>query len=112
MIAIKTIGPIEAQHNDAELARPASRKSRALLAYLVLQDGPHTREALCSLLWEIPDDPRGALRWSLSKLRPVLNCDGTERLHTDRQQVVCDTRGLHTDAAQLRDAGQWADKSE
>ena len=38
--------------------------------------GSHRRERLCALLWEGPDDPRAQLRWSLSKLRPLLDIDG------------------------------------
>ncbi|MGA0606625.1 alpha/beta fold hydrolase [Phenylobacterium sp. VNQ135] len=52
---------------------PASRKTRALLAYLAISGKPERRERLCELFWEVPDDPRGALRWSLSKLRPLVD---------------------------------------
>jgi TolB-like protein/DNA-binding SARP family transcriptional activator/Tfp pilus assembly protein PilF len=60
---------------------PRSRKVRALLGYLVLSPSPVTRTRLCDLLWDVPNDPRGELRWSLSKLRGILD-DG------DRRRVV------------------------
>lgn len=66
---------------------PQSRKTRALLAYLAMHDKPQRRERLCELFWDIPDDPRGALRWSLAKLRPILNADGETRLIADRNTV-------------------------
>ena len=39
------------------------------------------------MFWDVPDDPRGALRWSLSKLRQILNADGETRLAADRNTV-------------------------
>ncbi|KWV90436.1 alpha/beta fold hydrolase [Erythrobacter sp. YT30] len=111
-LKIKTIGPITTIHDGAELPLPASRKSRALLAYLLLNEGPHSREALCELLWDVPDDPRGALRWSLSKLRPILNCDGVERIGSDRQQVWCEKSDIRIDQDDWRDPSGWTGKSE
>lgn len=73
---------IEREGRAVEL--PKSRKTRALLAYLLLNERPVPRERLCELLWDIPDDPRAALRWSLTKLRPLTNTDGVERLCADR----------------------------
>ena len=65
---------------DAEPVKlPASKKARALLAYLVITRRPHTRSRLCSLLWDVTDDPRGALRWCLSKVRHLV---GAERIIT------------------------------
>jgi len=49
-----------------------SRKSWALLAYLVLSERPPTRRQLAGLLFEEADDPLRALRWSLSELRRAL----------------------------------------
>lgn len=68
--------------------RPASlKKTRALLAYLVATGRAHLRERLCDLLWDTPDDPRAALRWSLAKLRPLLDEGDTARLVTDRERI-------------------------
>jgi DNA-binding SARP family transcriptional activator len=52
-------------------ALPRSRKTRGLLSYLALENRRHRREDLCELLWELPNDPRAALRWSLSKPRQL-----------------------------------------
>ena len=35
---------------------------------------------MCELFWEGPDDPRGGLRWALSKIRPLLDDDGVLEL--------------------------------
>ena len=87
-IGIHTLGELAVLHGDESVKLPASRRTRALLAYLALTGRPHRRDRLCELLWEIPDDPRGALRWSLSKLRPLFNIDASERLSADRERVV------------------------
>ena len=86
-LSIQTIGPVAISWNGEALPLPASRKTRALLGYLVLCARPQRRERLCELLWEVPDDPRAALRWSLSKLRPLVNVGGETRLIADREQV-------------------------
>ena len=54
-----------------------SRKSWALLAYLLLSERPPTRSQLASLLFAEADDPLRALRWSLSEIRRCLGDDGT-----------------------------------
>ena len=42
---------------------------------------------MCELFWEIPDDPRGSLRWSLSKLRRLVDDDTCQRIVADRINV-------------------------
>jgi pimeloyl-ACP methyl ester carboxylesterase/DNA-binding SARP family transcriptional activator len=83
-IVIKVLGEFSVYRDGAAISLPQSRKTRALLAYLAVLGKPQRRERLCELFWDVPDDPRGALRWSLSKLRQALNADGEERLQADR----------------------------
>src|SRR5690606_5382970 len=59
-----------------------SRKLRALISYLALASQPLTREHSCELFWDIPNDPRGELRWCLSKARAVLDTPGRPRLES------------------------------
>ncbi len=49
--------------------RYRSRKSWAVLAFLVLGERPPTRSQLASLLFGEADDPMRALRWSLAEIR-------------------------------------------
>jgi hypothetical protein len=84
---IRVLGDFTVLCDGALAPLPQSRKTRALLAYLAVNEKPMRRERLCELLWDIPDDPRGALRWSLSKLRQILNVDGGTRLEADRNTV-------------------------
>jgi tetratricopeptide (TPR) repeat protein len=53
------------------------------------------------LFWEIPDDPRGALRWSLSKIRQILG-RSSECLAADRNAVALKLDGIDLDFARVR----------
>src|SRR5262245_31594310 len=92
------LGPLQVIQNGAQEPLPPSRKVRALLAYLAMAPRPVSRERLCELLWDVADDPRGELRWCLSKLRPLVDGPATTRLVADRNQVWLDTNSLHVDA--------------
>ncbi|HLS87959.1 MAG TPA: alpha/beta fold hydrolase [Burkholderiales bacterium] len=92
-----------------EVALPGSAKTRALLAYLAATSREHRRETLCSLFWNVPDDPKGALRWSLSKLRQVVNDPETPRLIADRETVRLELAGTRCDFARLASAARLDD---
>jgi pimeloyl-ACP methyl ester carboxylesterase/DNA-binding SARP family transcriptional activator len=51
----------------------------------------------------MPDDPRGALRWSLSKVRPLVNNAESERLTADRERVVLRVSDLEVDRQVIAD---------
>jgi DNA-binding SARP family transcriptional activator len=88
-LAVRLLGELELRRaGGTPVPLPPSRRTRALLGYLVATGAPQLRSALCDLLWDGPDDPRAALRWSLTKLRPVVDGDGTPRLHADRDKVA------------------------
>src|SRR5262245_19222564 len=103
-LEIRLFGGLAIRRGRALLPLPQSRKTRALLAYLILRAAPQRRDALCELFWEIPDDPRGALRWSLSKLRPLVNDEGVERLAADRERVTFQPQGASIDFLRAREA--------
>ena len=100
MLTLRLLGPMEASRDGSPVALPRSRKTRALLAYLALADQPMARRHLVDMLWERPDDPRGALRWSLSKLREIADDDETKRIVADRESVALDTAACEIDARQ------------
>jgi pimeloyl-ACP methyl ester carboxylesterase len=54
---------------------PKSRKARALLAFLLFQPRPAGRERLCEMFWDRAADPRGGLRWALTRIKRVLGPD-------------------------------------
>jgi TolB-like protein len=101
---IRLLPALTIERGGRTVELPKSRKTRALLAYLLLNERPVPRERLCELLWDIPDDPRAALRWSLSKLRPLTNDDGLERLCADRLMAWFERRECSVDWFDLRAA--------
>ncbi len=111
-LSIDLMGPLAVRRNGAAVALPQSKKTRALLAFLVLNEGPQRRERLCEIFWQVPDDPRGSLRWSLSKLRSVVNDEGAERIRADRECVVFNGEGAAIDLSGLHAAAGRALQSE
>ena len=103
-LEIRLFGDMEVLRDGAAVPLPQSRKSRALLAYLVMKASPQRRDSLCEVLWELPDDPRAALRWSLTKLRPVVNDDDAERLVADRERAGFVTLGAKVDFEDIQSA--------
>ncbi|MFN3288551.1 MAG: hypothetical protein ACK40H_08880, partial [Sphingomonadaceae bacterium] len=62
-VELRLLGPLQLVVGGREMTLPPSRKTRALLAFLAVERRPQRRERLCELFWDVPDDPRGALRW-------------------------------------------------
>ncbi|MGD8841509.1 MAG: AAA family ATPase, partial [Gammaproteobacteria bacterium] len=100
-LALRYLGDFQVLRDGQELNLPPSRKTRALLAYLSLNPRKFRREFLCELLWEVPDDPRGSLRWSLSKLRRLIDDDDRQRIVADRSHVEIDVSDAEIDVATL-----------
>jgi DNA-binding SARP family transcriptional activator len=105
-LELQFLGEFEVLRGGKPLPLPPSKKTRALLAYLCLQPRRFRREHLCELLWDIPDDPRGSLRWSLSKLRRLVDDAKQQRIVADRnsvgilaEDISIDIRALHELAA-------------
>jgi tetratricopeptide (TPR) repeat protein len=101
LLQINVLGELQVIREGQLLALPPSRKTRALLAYLAVVGRPQRRERLCEMFWEIPDDPRGALRWSLSKLRQVAGHDTLVRadrniVSLDPQMFGCDQHAIQS----------------
>jgi DNA-binding SARP family transcriptional activator len=101
-LELKFLGDVEVVRDGQTQVLPPSKKTRALLAYLALRDRPSRRDHLCELLWELPDDPRGSLRWSLSKLRRLVDDEDRRRVLADRSQVSFDSEGVAIDVTSLR----------
>lgn len=99
-LALNILGPMTILRDSREVVLPSSKKTRALLAYLATGDRPMRRDHLCSLFWEVPDDPRGSLRWSLSKLRAIVD-DEHIRLISDRESVKLDCSDMAVDWRRL-----------
>lgn len=103
---LSVLGAFAVRHHGKPLDLPPSRKTRALLAYLAVADQPQSRQKLCALFWDTPDDLRAALRWSLSKIRKIVNVDGQDVLLADRGQVAFLTQSIELDLRQIRELSQ------
>lgn len=110
---VDVMGSLVISRDQQILDLPPSRKTRALLGYLAVTGRPIRRERLCELFWNLPNDPKASLRWSLSKLRKALDTEGRMRIIADRERVMLDTSDINVDlttiSARLQDASQHID---
>ena len=102
-LQLRMLGTLSVSQQGRVLELPASRKVRALLAYLALAPRATSRPRLCSLLWDSATDPRGELRWALSRLRSVL---GATRIVTRDGSVQLELDGACVDALEIQRAAR------
>ena len=105
-LELRLFGPLRLLRDGVWVKLPPSRKVRALMAYLAVSPHPVSRQRLCTLLWEVPDDPRGELRWCLSKLRRLLDEPGRPRVVALDDRVSLDLDGCDVDALHLISAAR------
>jgi len=105
-VDIRLLGPLTLRRGGEVVALPPSRKLRALLAYLALASRPPSRDALCELLWDLPNDPRAELRGSLSRLRGLLDEPGRTRVLADGDAIRLDLAGVSVDVLELDGAAR------
>ena len=105
-LRVQLLGPLTVFQDGAQLPLPASRKVRALLAYLALAQQPVSRTQLCELLWDVPNDPRGELRWCLSKVRGIVDAPDRRRVDAQGDAVRLDLQGCFVDAIVVASAMQ------
>jgi len=109
-LALNLLGPPAVARSHVTPARGiGGAKNIALLAYLTLEPGAHTREELAALLWGDSTDAaaRASLRQALKRLRTAVG----DLLHVDRHAVQvrgsieCDvTQFLHALESSPREA--------
>jgi DNA-binding SARP family transcriptional activator/TolB-like protein len=100
-VSLRLLGELTLVCGENTLPLLASRKVRALIAYLALAPHPVTRSRLCELLWDVPNDPRGELRWCLSKVRNVLDGTGRKRVLTHGETIAFDLSDCFVDALEI-----------
>lgn len=105
-LSLQLLGPLEIARDGVALKLPPSRKVKGLIAYLALAAQPVTRGHLCEMLWEVPNDPRGELRWCLSKARALLDEPGRRRVASDGDTVALDLSDCFVDAVEIERATQ------
>ncbi len=105
-LRLELLGPFRLSRDGQPLTLPASRKLRALFAYLALAPRAQGRSQLCDLLWETPKDPRGELRWCLSRIRHVIDQPDRNRVITEHDAIALDLDGFDIDVRDVTQATQ------
>ncbi len=106
-LTLQVLGSFHVRDASGGEVRIASRKGRALLAYLALRPGEsHSRDRLAALLWEDADEElaRTSLRQALAALRKSLPAAAQTALLADTDSVGVDSGLLHSDIGAFRDA--------
>jgi DNA-binding SARP family transcriptional activator len=87
LLRLAVLGAPEVFHDGTRLTF-ALRKAQALLLYLAVEGGMHSRNKLTALLWpdSEPRDARRSLRNALTPLRSVLS-DAPDSPHT---HLICE----------------------
>lgn len=105
LLQFQLLGACEFRDRAGRPLPLTARKSRALLAFLALQQGrPQSRERLAALLWEDADAglARTSLRQALSAIRRALPAKARAVLQADTLRVALDVARIEVDALQLR----------
>jgi DNA-binding SARP family transcriptional activator len=106
LLRVSVLGNLAVLRQGTRMQLPPSKKTRALLGYLAVTARPHSRDRLCAMLWPIPDDPRAALRWSLTRLRPLVDEPDCRRIIADRDNIGLDPDRVTVDILSLRNVAQ------
>src|SRR5688572_351798 len=104
-LTLQVLGAFRVHDGAGHEVRIASRKGRALLAYLALRPGEsHSRDRLASLLWEDADEElaRTSLRQALAALRKALPSDAQGALLADTESVAVDSAVVDSDIIAFR----------
>ena len=105
-LRVQMLGPLTIYREGVAVALPGSRKVRALIAYLSLAPHAVSRSHICELLWDVPNDPRGELRWCLSKIRSIIDEPDRRRVDTRLDTVRLDLADCFVDAIEIARATQ------
>lgn len=104
---VQVLGPLRVLDASGAEIKLASRKSRALLAYLALRPSEsHARDRLATLLWENADEElaRTSLRQAVASLRKALPETFQSALVTTTDSVALDGNLIRCDVAQFKSA--------
>jgi pimeloyl-ACP methyl ester carboxylesterase/DNA-binding SARP family transcriptional activator len=101
-LEVRVMGELAVFCNGEQVSLPRSRKTRALLAYLAVTNQPQSRERICEMFWDVPNDPRGSLRWSLSKVREVFKRSATNPVVTSRNTISLRAQSIELDLRSVK----------
>src|SRR4051794_40532213 len=104
-LVLHLLGRPFAERTGSSAYRFRSRKSWAVLGYLLLTDRQPTRAELAGLFFGEAQDPLAALRWSLAEIRRCLGDDGS----VGGDPVVLALAGDVVVDAHVLERGSWSD---
>jgi DNA-binding SARP family transcriptional activator/RecA/RadA recombinase len=98
MLEVRLAGGLALRTDEGALAPPASRRARAVLAFLALHPGPHPRGRLAARFWPdvLDESARASLRVALTELRHALGPQAGVVVAT-RDTVALDGPDLRVD---------------
>src|SRR5487761_1183177 len=104
MLVIRVIGELDVRLAGATAELPASRRARALLSWLAVHPGRHSRSRLAGQFWPEVLDPsaRASLRSALWSLRSALGPGFAGYLATERDSIALAGAGLQVDLLEVR----------
>jgi len=100
-LEVRLLGNLGAWLGSKRIELPRSRKARALFAYICVAQGSVARETLCTLLFDSVADPKGSLRWSISRLRAALEASADQLIISNGRLAV--SKLVRSDVARLAD---------
>ncbi len=74
-LSFHMLGPFEVRRDESPVSLPRSKKARALLAYAATSRRAIPRDKLVELFFAETRDPKGGLRWVISRLRAAIGRD-------------------------------------
>jgi DNA-binding SARP family transcriptional activator/tetratricopeptide (TPR) repeat protein len=98
VLEVRLTGGLQLRADGAELAPPASKRARAVLAFLALYPGAHQRGRLAARFWPdvLDESARASLRVALTELRQALG-PAADCVVATRDTVALDGPGLNVD---------------
>ena len=103
VLEVRLLGELGVEFDGTAVALPNSRRACALLAWLALRPGPHSRSRLAALLW--PDvldvSARASLRSALWALRAAFGPAAGEYLRAGRDFAELAGDGLRVDVREF-----------
>jgi DNA-binding SARP family transcriptional activator len=105
VLEVRLAGGLRLRTRGAALSPPTSRRARAVLAYLALHPGAHTRAQLAARFWPdvLDDSARTSLRAALTELRRALG-PAADHVVAGRETVALDGDGLSVDVREFEAA--------
>src|SRR6185312_780966 len=105
MLEVRLAGGLALRTEGGEIAPPASKRARALLAYLAVNPGPQPRGRLAARFWPdvLDESARASLRVALTELRQALG-PVADSVLTTRDTVALDAPDLEVDSRAFQQA--------